>query len=146
MLPLIIVEKFRMLLQETSLHIAKKFKWVQINYTLHGVLHHSYELIIQNNGYSLGSLSEEALEANNKYIRRYAEMFSRKTSPLDQITDVMSRLLEKSDPYIIKQQMNFRPQKRSCIERGSTRHLSKRHGENADDSYDCVVKDILFKN
>ena len=105
------LEKFKTLLLDTSLHIARKFPWVEINYTLHGVLHHSYELVIQNDGYSLGALSEEALESNNKFIRRYAELLSRKTSPLDQLTDVMARLLEKSDPYIIERRMNFRPRK-----------------------------------
>ena len=71
-------------------------------------------------------------------------MFSRKTSPLDQLTDAMSRLIEKSDSYIIERRMNFRPWKRSCIECGSTNHSSKRHGENVEDSYDYVVNDIIF--
>ena len=62
---------------------------MQINFTLHGVLHHSSELIIRNDGHGLGALSKEALEANNKYVRRYLELFSRKTYPADQMTDVM---------------------------------------------------------
>ena len=110
------------------------------------MLHHSYELIIQNKGYSLGSLSEEALEGNNKYIRRYAELFSRKTSPLDQLSDVMSRLLEKSDPYILERRMNFRPRKSGCNLCGSLKHSTKRHGENIVDLYDKIVNEILFKD
>ena len=40
--------------KEASLLIATDFKWANINYTLHGVLHHSTELIALNDGYSLG--------------------------------------------------------------------------------------------
>ena len=89
------LEKYHELITETSLMIADNFSWADINYTLHGVLHHSEELIILNNGWSIGELSEEGLEANNKFIRKYLEERSRKTSPVDQLTDVMSRLLEK---------------------------------------------------
>ena len=89
------LEKYHELITETSLMIAENFSWADINYTLHGVLHHSEELIILNNGWSIGELSEEGLEANNKFIRKYLEERSRKTSPVDQLTDVMSRLLAK---------------------------------------------------
>ena len=57
-------EMYSKLLTETSFLIARKFMWVQINFTLHGVLHHSCELIIMNEGIGLGALSEEGLEAN----------------------------------------------------------------------------------
>ena len=77
-----------------------KTLWVKINYTLHGVLHHSPELIALNGGYALGALSEEGLEASNKFIRRFLELLSRKTSPVDQMTDVISRLLERSHPSV----------------------------------------------
>ena len=139
----VMLDNFKTLLLDTSLHIAQKFPWVEINYTLHGVLHHSYDHIIQNHGYSLGALSEEALESTNKFIRRYAELFSRKTSPLDQITDVMTRLLEKSNPYIVQRRMNYRPRKRSCVECGSTKHSTKQHDEHIQDSYEEVVDNIL---
>ena len=47
------IEDFDNICKEASLLIAIDFKWVQINYTLHGVLHHSVELIRLNDGYSL---------------------------------------------------------------------------------------------
>ena len=40
-----------------SLLIAEKLPWVDINWTLHGVLHHSAELIFLNGGCSLGTQS-----------------------------------------------------------------------------------------
>ena len=39
------LDLFKALTLETSLVIAQHLKWVQINYTLHGTLHHSAELI-----------------------------------------------------------------------------------------------------
>ena len=73
---------------------------MKINHTLHGLLHHSSELIALNDGYALGALSEEGLEATNKSIRQFLDLLSRKMSPVDQMTDVMSHLLEKSNPSI----------------------------------------------
>ena len=63
--------------QEASLLIAEKFPWAHINYTLHGVLHHSSELIGLNDNCGLGALSEEGLEAANKNIRLFLETHSR---------------------------------------------------------------------
>ena len=53
-----------MLTLETSLLIANKFKWFDINFTLRGLLHHSLELIEANGGWSIGVPSEKALESN----------------------------------------------------------------------------------
>ena len=50
---------------EISLLIAEKLPWVEITPTLHGLLHHSSELIHLNGGWSIGTFSEEALERNN---------------------------------------------------------------------------------
>ena len=60
---------FEKLTQEASILLANELSWVRVNWTLHGVLHHSCELIRMNEQCGLGMLSEEALEANNnKYI------------------------------------------------------------------------------
>ena len=68
------VDLFRALTLQTSLLIARELKWVQINFTLHGVIHHSAELKAMNDSWSIGELSKEALEAKNKYIQRYIEL------------------------------------------------------------------------
>ena len=44
---------------DISVLIAEKLPWVDITPTLHGLLHHSSELIHLNGGWSLGTLSEE---------------------------------------------------------------------------------------
>ena len=74
---------------EISLLIVKKLPWVEITPTLHGLLHHSSELIHLKEGWSLGTLSEEALESINKYVRRYLEQYAWTTSPILQLTDAM---------------------------------------------------------
>ena len=50
---------------QISFIIAREFKWVDINFTVHGLLHHSVELIVLKGGWLIGTLSEEALESNN---------------------------------------------------------------------------------
>ena len=62
-------EELNKLTIETGLIIARELKWVYNNFTVHGLLHHSVELIVLNSGWSIGTLSEEALESNNKFIR-----------------------------------------------------------------------------
>ena len=59
-------EELSKLTTETSLNIATELKWVVINFTLHRLRHHSLELIVLNGRWSIGTLSEEALERNNK--------------------------------------------------------------------------------
>ena len=74
-----------------------QYKWVQINHTLQWLIHHSGELIARNDGYALGSLSEEGLEATNKFIHNYCpEPF-----PFEQLTDVLSSLLERSNQEVV---------------------------------------------
>ena len=120
------LEKFKVLCDETSLNICDNFPWSQINHTLHGPLHHGVELISRNDGYGLGSLSEECLESNNKDIRNYLQLLSRKISPIAQVTDVMSRLLERSDPYILQLSNKSQP-KKYCTECGATDHTIRSH-------------------
>ena len=40
-------------------------------------------------------------ESNNKFVRRYLERFSRKSSPVEQIRDAISNFLEREDPNLI---------------------------------------------
>ena len=100
--------------------------WAQLNHTLHGSLHHSADLITLNDGYGLGNLSEEGLEANNKDIRNYLKLLSCKTSHLEHFTDVMSRLLERSDPCVLNRIIYSHPPK-LCQDCGSNEHTSRSH-------------------
>ena len=96
------IDAYHQLCLDFSFNLINNFSFVLLNNTLHATVHHSPELIRRNEGYGLGTLSEEGLEANNKDIRNYLESFCRKTDPLEQLTDVMYRLLERSDPVVLK--------------------------------------------
>ena len=146
-------QKLEVLTTETSLLLAEKLPWVSLNYTLHGLLHHSVELIKMNNNLSIGTLSEEALESNNKFVRRYLDQFSRKINPTDQLKDAMSRLIERSDPVIIAHQRKFK-NLRFCNICNSSHHMTKNHNKYKDtyqkstveNEYDSMVSDILIQN
>ncbi|CAL4068615.1 unnamed protein product, partial [Meganyctiphanes norvegica] len=85
-----------------------------MNYIVHGLEHHSSELVALNGGYALASLSEEGLEATNKFIRYFLELLSSQTSPVDQMTDVIIRLLERSHPFITNTSL-FKKMERNII-------------------------------
>ena len=131
---------------EISLLIAEKLPWVEITPTLHGLLHHSSELIHLNGGWSLGTLSEEALESNNKYVRRYLEQYARTSSPILQLTDAMFRLLERSDPTIQYHQKKIKNEVK--CNKCELKHKTKNHEKYALLSYQTVLNeyDTLVSN
>ena len=138
--------KLKDLCEAATYNIIDNFPWIRVNHTLHGTLHHSVELIGLNDGHGLGALSEECLEANNKDIRNYLQFLSRKISPIAQLTDVMSRLLERSDPVI--SQLSARVhRKKYCTECGATDHTIRSHARlfNLPKKLYCSnVEDILL--
>ena len=114
-----------------------KFPWAQLNHTLHGAIQHSGELIETNGGESLGWYSEEGLEANNKDIRKYLELLSRKCDNNKQIEDVHHRLLERSDPYLIHLTSKYIGNK-VCTICKQTDHTVRSHGIHSSDKVDGI--------
>ena len=53
-----------------------------------------------NGGHGFKKLSEEPLESNNKLVRQFREHLAQKTSQIENLTDVSTRLWVKSDPFI----------------------------------------------
>ena len=138
--------KLKDLCDRATYNIIDNFPWIRINHTLHGTLHHSVELISLNDGHGLGGLSEECLEANNKDIRNYLQFLSRKISPIAQLTDVMCRLLERSDPVICQLSARIQHPK-YCTECGATDHTIRSHARlfNLPKKWYCsLVEDILL--
>jgi len=76
--------------------------WIYLTPTVHALLSHSTELIEGNEGFGLLEYSESGLEANNKFMRFYRQFLARKTSQMDNLTDVFTRMWLKSDPFIKK--------------------------------------------
>ena len=97
-------EKLEIITKRVSTLISEKLPWVNINWTVHGLFHHSTQLIHMNGGWSIGELPEEPLEANNKFVRRYLNQFARTTAPIEQFTDVMNRLNERRNPEVVHRQ------------------------------------------
>ena len=91
---LINMDEYEKLVKEIGILLAEKFSWAKLNFTLHASLHHSAELMKDNDCRGLGSLSEEALESNNNDLRIFMESFSRKFSGEYQLRDVLLRALE----------------------------------------------------
>ena len=84
--------RLEVLCKDSYEFIINNFPWVSNTPTLHKLLAHTPELIRDyNDSYGLKSYSEKALEASNKYIRRFRENFARKTSFQDNIRDVFLR-------------------------------------------------------
>ena len=48
------------------------------------------------------AISEECLEACNKYVRRYCENLARKTSFTDIVRGILVRILCNSDPVLVE--------------------------------------------
>nr|CAI5842175.1 unnamed protein product [Callosobruchus analis] len=67
--------------------------------TVHKVLIHG-SAIVEKALLSIGQLSEEAQEANNKMFKKYREGFSRRFSREQTNADISNRLLISSDPVI----------------------------------------------
>ena len=111
------VDLYEQSCQNFSINLINIFPFALLNDTLHATVHHSPELIQNNEGYSLGALSEEGLEGNNKDIRNYLERFCRKTSIINQVTDVMKDQIPEFLKKIIKQ---WSPKR--CTEYGSMDH------------------------
>ena len=98
-------DKLDTLCKHTSRMFLDHFPNFRFTCSVHQILAHSAELISANKNHGLGTLSEEALENNNKNIRKYREQLSRKTTQEDNLSDVFHRLWLKSDPVLRK----FRP-------------------------------------
>ena len=86
------VEKLRCLGQEVYQRLVITFPWAVISPSVHRILAHSWEVIILNEHYGLGDLSEEGLEALNKFIRSIRQGGSRKDSTLNNFTDTFHHL------------------------------------------------------
>lgn len=140
------VELFHQMCKDFSMNLINNFPWARLNHTLHGTVHHSTELIVLNDGQGLGMLSEEGLESNNKDIRNYLQFLCRKSSAKEQLTDVMCRLLERSDPVIYNTfSKNHFPKR--CTECDSNEHTIRSHGRifaKPSKEFDSYVESIIL--
>ena len=123
------IPSFEGTVKDLTTLLATQYPWAKLNFTLHASLQHAAELIKNNGNRGLCALSEEGLESNNKDLRRFMEVKSRKTSLVKQLVDTMTRALERSNPRVQHNISIFKPDlmcslckivghtKRSCLRR-----------------------------
>ena len=105
------VEKLQQLNKETYLKLVQCFPWCVVSPSVHRILAHSWEVIHSNDGYGLGGLGEEGLEALNKYIQSMRATGARKDSTINNFTDTFNHLWDRSRPTIVEMARNIRRRK-----------------------------------
>lgn len=93
------IDAFRKYLEDTANLYVKLYPWYYMPASLHKLLIHGAD-IVESASLPIGMLSEEALEARNKDLRKYRECHTRKFSRLQTIIDLFHTLLYSSDPLI----------------------------------------------
>ena len=122
------IELFEKLCQDCSLNIANNFPWALINHTMHGSIQHSAELIGMNCDYGLVPCRRKARRLQTKMFEILSVSVVEKCSPIDQLTNVITRLLERSDPFIRDIILKCHAPL-SCTECGSTEPTIRSHSQ-----------------
>lgn len=91
--------RFRDYALETAKLFIELYSWYYMPTSIHKLLIHGPQ-IIASALLPIGQMSEEAQETCNKYIKKFRQDFSRKSSRSLTMQDVFCRLLISSDPYI----------------------------------------------
>ncbi|KAL7301953.1 hypothetical protein TKK_0005545 [Trichogramma kaykai] len=93
------VNAFKEYCYTTAEIYIKLYKWYPLPPSIHILLIHGHK-IIESLPLPIGILSEEALEANHKNVKRFRDKFTRKDSRIHTNTDLFNRLLMSSDPLV----------------------------------------------
>lgn len=91
--------KFKEFALITARKLVETYPWYYLPPSVHKVLIHG-ETVIDYALASIGQLSEEAAESNNKNIKQFRLNHTRKISRVATNTDLLHRLLLSSDPFI----------------------------------------------
>ena len=81
----------------------------------------------------------KALESNNKWIRNFASFRARKTSGDDQCTDIMARLLERSDPFQLELRSKYH------LKRGARKPVSTKDDDEVLIELNELVDELLIE-
>lgn len=92
-------EAFAEYAKATARRYVELYAWYPMPSSVHKLLIHGAD-IIKSCSLPIGMMSEEALEARNKDLRRYREFNTRKTSRKNTMQDLLNSLLISSDPLI----------------------------------------------
>ena len=109
------IEKVREMTQEVYLVIVERFPWAVVSPSVHRILAHAWEVLELNNGFGLGDMSEEGLEALNKIIRSRREHGARKTSTLANFMDCYNHMWDRSRPTIVEMERQIKSKKQKIL-------------------------------
>lgn len=84
---------------ETAKLLVQEYPWYNLPASVHKVLLHGSD-VIKYGLVSIGELSEEAAEANNKNLKAFRRDHTRKMSRKVTNIDLMNRLMLHSDPFV----------------------------------------------
>lgn len=93
------VDAFKILLKDTLNLYLNLYNWYYLPSSVHKVLVHGCD-VIENFDLPIGQLSEDALEARHKEVRKYRLDHTRKSSRVHTNTDLIKYLALTSDPLI----------------------------------------------
>lgn len=113
--------KFKVLLNQTRELYLKLYNWYYMPSTVHKILVHGCD-VIEFFDLPIGQLSEEALEARHKEIRKIRLGHTRKMSRIKTNTDLIKMLLITSDPEISSKRKQV-TQKRNTIDSNIDQYL-----------------------
>ena len=95
------LDEFEKYCTETYEMFHSLYTWYRMPVTLHRVLAYGRDYM-DTLPLPLGRMSEEGGESQNKLLRHDRELRARKTSRIDNLTDVIHRRFLSSDPVILK--------------------------------------------
>ena len=105
------IEKLRAITQEAYKKLVLHFPWVAISPSVHRILGHSWEVVLLNNKFGLGNISEEGLESLNKYIRDFRRSGARKDNTFNNFVDTFHHMWDRSRPTICALERNIKKRK-----------------------------------
>ena len=141
---LIDVDAFESLCKETNILIAEEFEFSTIPQSIHRLLGHSAERIRVNDGYGLGKLSEESLEAQHKLLRTAREILASKDSLEHNLFDVFTFLYTRSDPIVRSKRRTLHCS--VCSKQGHTKRSCPTRKVGVISSYNAMFEDLLLPN
>ncbi|XP_043867476.1 uncharacterized protein LOC122757883 [Drosophila mojavensis] len=151
--------KFKDLCEKTFYMYTAKYIWYPMSPTVHKILVHGHQ-IMDNCIVPVGVLGENASEARNKIYKNDRKSHARKSSRLENISDVFNRALDSSDPLISSLSLKERARRNrrknlpsevvelleDCSHNTSNQHTGSTESQDEEDDSDGTDEDTYDDN
>lgn len=108
------LDKFEQYCFETARHLQSNYEWLPMTPTVHKVLIHSKQ-IMQNIVLPVGCFGEDAAECRNKIYKNDRLFHARRSSRINNLSDVFNRALDTSDPLVSSLRLHTRIHQRKRL-------------------------------